>query len=465
MASPTPSTSPTTGASTSDPTSDPISNSVSTSAPDAAALSDAGLQSLLSSLTPAAAVDPAVTIEREKQRLTQTARVVIVDDEPINVKLVRKVLQEVGFVNVTGVTDSTQAIASIREAQADIVLLDLMMPHVSGLDVLTAMRASVDLQAVPVIVLTASADRETKLQALEAGATEFLSKPVDRAELIPRVRNALTVKAYYDNLRGQNDRLEAAIADRKRELAAAEVAIVHSLARAAEFRDDVTGRHVIRVGRYAGLIARQLGFDETYIHRIELAAQLHDVGKIGVSDSILNKPAKLDADEFLAMQRHCQFGRRVLEHTVEQRWDLDRHPDLAGYSDSAVDPAASTRAAGIDRHAGLGGHLLSGTGSPLMQMAGRIAMTHHERWDGSGYPLGLAGEDIPIEGRITAAADVLDAMSSARPYKPAYPLAKCLDEMESLRGQHFDPDVLDALHAVRGAIVEIQVGCADIDGP
>ena len=423
--------------------------------PDAAALSDAGLQSLLASLTPPAPVDPAVTIEREKQRLTQTARVVIVDDEPINVKLVRKVLQEVGFVNVTGVTDATQAIASIREAQADIVLLDLMMPHVSGLDVLTAMRASADLRAVPVIVLTASADRETRLQALEAGANEFLGKPVDRAELIPRVRNALTVKAYYDNLRGQNDRLEAAIADRKRELAAAEVAIVHSLARAAEFRDDVTGRHVIRVGRYAGLIARQMGFDATDVHRIELAAQLHDVGKIGVADEILKKPAKLDADEFLAMQRHCQFGRRVLEHTVEQRWDLERHPDLAG-------PARPDRS---NEHAGLGGHLLAGTGSPLMQMAGRIAMTHHERWDGTGYPLGLAGHDIPIEGRITAVADVLDAMSSARPYKPAYPLDKCFEEMESLRGTHFDPAVLDALHAVRGAIVEIQVECADIDGP
>lgn len=366
----------------------------------------------------------------ESTAAAQSARVMIVDDEPINVTVVRKFLQRSGYQNFDEITDSAQALGHLYAHPPDVLLLDLMMPVVSGLDILEAVRADPTLARLPVLILTASCDPETKIEALNLGATDFLSKPVDPTELIPRVRNALLVK-------GREDALEELVLKRTAELERSRREVIHCLARAAEFRDNETGRHVIRVGKYAGILARQLGFNERDAQQLEVAATLHDIGKIGIPDAILLKPGKLDPEEFELMQKHSAYGRQIVHE---------------------MNPAEYVSFAG---HAELGSNLLGECTSPVLQLASRISLTHHERWDGTGYPLCLAGTDIPLEGRITAVADVFDALSSRRPYKAAFPLAKCVEILEEGRGGHFDPEVLDAFHAQREAIVRVQIDYAD----
>ena len=378
------------------------------------------------------------SVPRELQEVdVESGHVMVIDDEAINIKLVRKVLQEEGFFRFSDVTDPRDALTKIRNSAPDVILLDIMMPHVSGLEILEAIRATVHLKHVPVLILTASVDRETKLEALELGATDFLTKPVDRAELIPRVRNALQMKACHDHFRDYSVRLEETVRQRTQEIVASRLQIVHCLARAAEFHDDVTGRHIVRVGRYAGLIGEELGLTQNEAQLLELAAQLHDVGKIGIPDAILRKEGDLTPDEFNVMQQHCSMGKSVFEGHDERHWSQMREHPL------------------------LGSKLLDTASSPLLHLAARIALTHHERWDGAGYPIGLSGEDIPLEGRITAVADVFDALSCERSYKEAFPMHKCFEMLEQGRGTQFDPVVLDAFLSRRDDVIEIQIAFAD----
>lgn len=360
------------------------------------------------------------------------ARVMIVDDEPLNITVARKFLQREGYRQFEEVIDSGEAIARVYSAAPDVLLLDLMMPGVGGLEIIEAVRSDPALDSMPILVLTASGDRETKAQALNLGATDFLAKPVDPVELAARVRNALLVKS-------REDALERQVRERTQELERSRREVIHCLARAAEFRDNETGKHVIRVGRYAGILARELGINEDEAVQIELAATLHDVGKIGIADAILLKPGKLDPDEYEQMQRHCGFGKRIVAPM-----------DSADFQDFAG-------------HAELGATIIGDCASPILRLASRVSLTHHERWDGTGYPLGLAGEDIPIEGRITAVADVFDALSSRRPYKPPFALAKCLEILEEGRGTHFDPAVLDAFLRRREEIIAVQIEHADTE--
>jgi putative two-component system response regulator len=363
----------------------------------------------------------------------------IVDDEPINIRVARKYLYDAGYREFITITEATVALEEILRHRPDVIVLDVMMPRVNGVDLLKAVRATPEIAHIPVLILTASCERETKLRALEAGATDFLEKPVDSAELLPRVRNALWIKTHHDHLARQTEHLEGAVRQRTEELAASRLEVVQCLARAAEFRDDNTGRHVIRVGRYAGVIGKKMGLADEYVHLLELAAQLHDVGKIGIPDDVLLKAGRLSPEEFDVIQKHCGYGKKVFEQASEQ----DR--------------------ATMQQHSMLGARMLDCTSSPLIQIAARTALTHHERWDGTGYPLGLAGEDIPLEGRITAVADVFDALSSRRPYKPAFPLAKCFQILEEGRGKHFDPAVLDAFFQARDEIIQIQLEYADVE--
>jgi putative two-component system response regulator len=347
-----------------------------------------------------------------------TAKIAIVDDEPINIKVARKHLQVAGYQNFITTTDSTTAMTLIAQEQPDVVLLDVMMPQVNGIDILRSIRADARLRHIPVLILTASTDAETKHKALDAGATDFLAKPVDPNDLAPRIRNALIVKAHHDHLARYSEELEQQVRARTAELEVSQLQVILCLARAAEYRDDTTGRHVIRVGRYVTILARELGFSETEADVLGLAAQLHDVGKIGLPDGILLKPGKLTGDEFEVVKRHCDIGGRIVQPLNEK--------DL-----TAIKIACDVSA---------------GVESPLLAMAGRIALSHHERYDGKGYPRKLAGQDIPIEGRITSVADVFDALTSARPYKEAYSPTKALQIMEEGRGTQFDPAILDALH-------------------
>jgi putative two-component system response regulator len=330
------------------------------------------------------------------------------------------------------VIDSTKAIEVARTRRPDVVLLDLHMPTVNGLEILSAIRGDFEFEHVPVVMLSAETDYDMKLRALEMGATDFLQKPIHGAELRARLRNILMAKAFQDGLRDSASALEAAVRQRTAELENSRSEVVHCLARAAEMRDENTGHHVLRVGRYARAIGEQLGLERSHVEMLEQATQLHDIGKIGIPDSILLKPGKLTAEEFREMQKHCKFGGDIVQPLSEVNAACGGMPP-AGEASSQV----------------MGQ-------SPLLEMATCIAMTHHEWWDGTGYPRGLKGKDIPLEGRITAVADVFDALSSKRPYKPAFPLEKCWSIIQSESGTHFDPAVVDAFVARRLEIEDIQ---------
>jgi putative two-component system response regulator len=366
-------------------------------------------------------------------------RILLVDDEPLNIKVVRKYLSGAGYIDFCSTTNPAEVLPMMIRREPDIVLLDIVMPGYSGLDILTAIQTDGQLAHIPVVMLTALEDRETKCQALSQGATDFLAKPVDPSELISRVRNVLLVKSHHDHLRHHAADLERMVRERTAQLEASHQNVIHCLARAAEYRDDDTGRHVIRVGCYAAVIARQLGWDESQVQMLQVAAQLHDVGKIGIPDAILSKPGKLSPREFEMMQKHCGFGKRIFDSLSESEFTVWR------------------------KHAELGQRILGDCKSPVLEMAAQIALTHHERWDGGGYPIGLAGEDIPLAGRITAVADVFDALSTKRSYKPAFPLEKCFELLSESRGSQFDPAVLDAFFAAREEIVAVQISYAEVE--
>lgn len=363
----------------------------------------------------------------------ENATVMIVDDEPVNIKVVQKYLQNAGYQRFVNTSDSREAVALLRKECPDIVLLDIMMPHVNGLDILEVIRGDIKFQHVPVLILTAASDDEIRFRALEMGCTDFLNKPVRAAELVPRVRNALILKAHHDNLAKYSAQLEHEVRMRTAELAQSREEVIRVLACAAEYRDRETGNHVLRVGRYAGIIARELGFSRARAELIGQAAILHDAGKIGITDSILLKPGKLSLAEIEEVKNHCDYGMNIL---------LGRPTHANG------------------EHEGLAGtqRLCQ---SPILRVAATVAISHHEKWDGSGYPLGLAAENIPIEGRITAVADVFDALSSRRPYKDAMPLDQCFEILEEGRDKHFDPKVLNAFFSRTDEVVRVAFDLAD----
>ncbi len=376
---------------------------------------------------------PALTVD------VATSRIMIVDDEPINFKVACKYLQNAGYQSFITTSDATRALDLLHESMPDVLLLDLIMPNMSGLEILRSVRADHHLSALPVIILTAADDRDLKRTALELGATDFLHKPVDPIDLVPRVRNALAVKSYQDHLRNYAKALESDVRRRTADLEASRLEVIHCLGRAAEFRDNETGRHIIRVGMYVGAIATALGMDEKTVALLEHAAPLHDMGKLGIPDAILLKPGRLDSDEATLMKKHTEYGRRIVASGDNDDW-------TAFARRRKLEPEYTGR-----------------TESPVLRIAASIAATHHEKWDGTGYPLGLAGEAIPIEGRLTAVADVFDALTSRRPYKAAIPVDESLRMMESERGKHFDPRVLDAFFSCIEEILAIKHDLADED--
>lgn len=359
--------------------------------------------------------------------------IMVVDDEFVNVKVVRKYLKDAGYDNFITTTDSREAFPLVQEQRPDVLILDLMMPHVDGFQILRAIRHDEELHHIPVLFLTASDDTQTKLNALDLGATDFLRKPVDATELVVRVRNVLIVKRHLDQLADYSAQLEKEVLARTQELNDSRAEVIHALACAGEQRDQETGNHVIRVARYAGILANELGIEKEQAELLEQVAVLHDVGKIGIPDSILLKPGKLDEAEFAMMQKHCEFGMNILMGVAGSMTELK----TKGNSERRL------------------------SRSPILRTAAMIAMSHHEKWDGSGYPSGLKGEAIPIEGRICAVADVFDALSTRRPYKPAFSWERCCEILEQGRGSHFDPRVLDAFFARQADIRAVQERYAD----
>jgi putative two-component system response regulator len=328
----------------------------------------------------------------------RNARLLIVDDEPMNLTLLQHILQPAGYAHVRATTDAREVEALADTFAPDIVLLDLMMPHLTGLDVLRQLRRQQPGLHVPVLILTSDHTLEAKREALEAGANDLLTKPFSPAEVRLRVRNLLESRYLNLQLRKQNELLDERVRERTLELEIARLETLERLAHAAEYRDDDTGEHARRVGRVAALIAEGLGLGSATVEILRRAAPLHDVGKIGVPDAILLKPGRLTAAEFAIIQTHTTIGARIL----------------------------------------------AGSEVPLLRTAEQIALAHHERWDGKGYPRQLARTAIPLVGRIVAVADTFDALVHDRAYKVAWELSAALEELKRERGRQFDPDVVDA---------------------
>ena len=379
----------------------------------------------------------AATAANELSDLVQSAKIMIVADEPTNAMAVTAQLKQVGYESVISTTKADQALDLMRRERPDIVLLDIDRLGRTGLEILHWQRSDPTLASIPVLVLTASADPDFKREAYALGANDFLAKPLDLNEMAPRVRNILIIKKQYERMADEAARLEQLVRRRTAELEHSRRQLILSLARAAEHRDNETGYHVIRVGRYAGVIARALGWNESRVEMLEQAAQLHDVGKIGVPDAILFKPGKLDPQEFDTIKKHCGWGKGIIEPFSDQEFQT------------------------LKSHVRFGEAILHIRTSPMLMMASRIAQTHHENWDGTGYPLGLVGEEIPIEGRVTAIAEVFDALSSERPYKSAFPSDRCFEIMREQRGRKFDPQLLDAFFSQSASILRIQSDFAD----
>lgn len=385
-----------------------------------------------------APADGAVRPQEAKPVAITGAKVLILDDEMANVRVLKRYLEGSGYTNIQTSTDSTTAMRWLEQQRPDLLLLDVMMPEVSGIDLLGQIRQHARLRFLPVLIVTANTDNETKRTCLSLGATDFLAKPVDPNDLLPRVRNTLVTRSFQNQLARYAQQLEQRVNERTRELEFSRREVVECLARAAEYRDTETGNHVVRVGRFAGLIAKRLGYTAEQVSNIELAAQLHDVGKIAIPDAVLHKPGRLDPDEFAYIKRHAAIGHSIIRAHSPRETEALR------------------------RHVMAGGQLLAAQSSPLLRLASTIALSHHERWDGTGYPLGLKGEDIPLEARITSVADVYDALSSVRPYKDAMPREKCFQILEEGRGTQFDPQVLDAFFDSSDEIVQAQLELVDV---
>ena len=336
--------------------------------------------------------------------------ILVVDDVPGNIDLLSEVLRDQYHIRVA--TNGEKALKIVySDAPPDLILLDIMMPGLSGLELCRRLKANPDRRRIPVIFVTAMCSIEDERLGLETGAVDYITKPISPPVVLARVRAHL---ALYDQTR----ELERMVHQRTLELSISRQQIIRRLGRASEYRDDETGNHVLRVAHYARLIAETCGLGQRAASIIFSTAPMHDVGKIGIRDAILLKPGKLDAPEWEVMHRHPLMGAEI-----------------------------------IGRH-----------DSELLDTARTIALTHHERWDGKGYPSQLKGEDIPLEGRIVAIADVFDALISVRPYKPAYSIADSLKIMDAQDGSHFDPALMAAFRKTLPRILEVVEEYADEKG-
>jgi putative two-component system response regulator len=345
------------------------------------------------------------------QHQLKNARILVVDDEPANVKLLEKMLEAEGYSHVVSTMDSRNVLELYQQQASDLVLLDLNMPYRDGFQIMQDLKQISGHNPAPILVLTAQTDRESRLRALDGGARDFVTKPFDRTELLARIRNMIEVHSLQKAIREQNSILEQKVHERTRELYDTRLEIVRRLGRAAEYRDNETGLHIIRMSQISALLGQAAGMDEQEAELLLNASPMHDIGKIGIPDKILLKPGKLDAQEWATMQTHTTIGAEIL--SSEQN-------------------------------------------SELLEMARLIALTHHEKWDGSGYPRGLKGEDIPLVGRIVALADVFDALTSERPYKHAWSIEEALGYVKEQSGKHFEPALVEHFLKLLPTVVDIK---------
>lgn len=343
------------------------------------------------------------------------APILIVDDNEANIFLLENLLRQRGYKNVQSCSDPFQVTALHREHQFALILLDMQMPGLDGLGVMTKLRAEAPERYLPVLIITAQTDSNLRLQALSLGARDYVTKPLVVAELSQRIRNLLEVELAYRDRLEYAAILEAKVRERTRELEESQKEILHRLALAGEYRDNETGNHVQRVSHSSQALARAIGMDENAAEMIFYASPMHDVGKIGIPDDVLLRPGRLEGNDLQIMRSHVEIGGKILDENK----------------------------------------------APVMKMAHAIAIAHHERWDGEGYPRGLAGSDIPIEARIVAICDVFDALTSVRPYKPAWTIDDSVNYVREQAGMHFDPELVQAFLNILPEIISIRARFSD----
>ncbi len=325
-------------------------------------------------------------------------QIVLIDDVEANLLLLRHFIEQLGEPHeVASFVDPQAALLHCERAAPDLVIVDYMMPVLDGIEFTRRLRALPGRADLPVLMVTANDEVDVRYRALESGASDFLTKPLDKVEFKARMRNMLALRASQKRLEDRASWLAEEVLKATDEILRRERETIVRLSRAAEFRDPETGGHIQRMAHYAWLIAVRLGLPVEQQQLILEAAPMHDVGKVGIPDHILLKPGRLEPDEFEIMKQHASKGHQILD----------------------------------------------GSSSPLLQMAATIALSHHEKYDGSGYPQGLTGEAIPLVGRIVAVADVFDALTSARPYKLAWGIEQAVSFMRAQRGRHFDPQCVD----------------------
>ncbi len=341
--------------------------------------------------------------------------ILVVDDNATNLTLFRHLLRKIDGAEVECYADSVAALGWCTDNEPDLILLDYMMPVMDGLEFIRRLQSIPGRADVPVVMVTADTQSDVRHRALELGAQDFLTKPVDKTELAARVRNLLALRASRRQLANRAEWLAEEVKKATVEIVAREKEAILRLSRAAEYRDPETGMHLLRMSNYTCLIARQLGLAPAEQELLLQAAPMHDIGKVGTPDHILLKPGRLTPEEFEIMKQHATIGYEILR-------------------DSA---------------------------SPLLQCAAKLALAHHEKFDGSGYPQGLAGESIPLYGRIVAVADVFDALTSERPYKKAWALDDAVDFLKTNAGSHFDPACVDGFLAAWPQALEIRTRYRD----
>ena len=334
--------------------------------------------------------------------LILAAHIVVVDDEEVNVRLVTRMLERAGFRTITTVTNPRDLNTLVIKSPPDLVITDWHMPELDGFAVLDILSPLVHHERLPVLVVTGDLSRDARQAALTRGAKDFVTKPFDNVEVLLRVRNLLESRMLFQDLRKQNRTLLESASGRTRELESTRIEMIERLALAAEYRDEETSEHNQRVGLLSSKLAEAIGWTAEDAGLLRRAAALHDIGKVGIPDALLRKPGALSEGELRVMKTHTSIGARILGES----------------------------------------HV------PLLQLAETVALTHHERWDGSGYPRGLRNSDIPVAGRIVAVADTFDAITNDRPYRTARSVGVALAELRSYSGIHYETRLIDALERI-----------------
>ena len=355
--------------------------------------------------------DQVVIRERTSScRGTRSTDIIILDDEPVSLTVLKRLVEKLPGCRVRDFTQPSAALAWCSENEPDLAIVDYMMPELDGIEFTRRFRALKGKADTPVLMVTASTDREVRHSALEHGINDFLNKPFDLVELRARANNMLALRASHKKVASRALLLADEVRKATNKIRARELETLICLGRASRQRDPETHEHIMRMSNYSRLIAQRLGFSEAECDLLLLAAPMHDIGKIGTPDGILLKPGKLTPGEWEIMKQHTILGYEIL----------------------------------------------ASSSSPVLKAAAQIALVHHEKFDGSGYPRGLSGSDIPIFGRIVAVADVFDALTSERPYKPAWDPDRAVEHIREGAGRHFDPACVEAFFAGWNAVLEIR---------